>query len=257
MEHTRLDAIARAHDTLAPTYDATLARNPVASWMRERLWEHYARVIPPHARVLDFTAGTGADALFLAKRGAQVVALDVSPGMLEELNRRAQEARVPIETHVLAAEYLDRLDASDFDAAISSFAGLGTIENVPRLAHTLARLLEPRGRLIVHTLNSFCLWETSNQIAHLRAPHARSTHPQIGGEFIGTRFYKPRDLYRDAFASHFALRELYALSVIAAPTWVTRWKPIAPVIFRMDRALGRLFPAAGDFFVMGLEKRSA
>lgn len=247
--------IARAYDEAASTYDATLEQNPVAVWMRACLWKEYARAIPKNARVLDFTAGTGTDALFLASRGAHVVALDVSQGMLAELNRRAHAANVQVETCVLAAEELGQLDAGTFDAAISAFAGLNTIENMPELAHNLARLVKPKGRVIVHALNAWCAWETFNQLAHFHAPRARSTQTEIGGERVTTRFFNPRALYRSAFASDFVLREMYALSVIAAPTWTRHLKPIAPVIFALDRALGRAFPTCGDFFVMDLERR--
>lgn len=248
-------SVTAAYDAAARAYDAQLAQNPVAAWMRRELWKHYARAIAPNAQVLDFTAGTGADALYLAQRGARVVAVDVSQGMLEELKRRAHTAKLEIETRVLAAEALDQLDAGTFDAAISGFAGINTIENLPRLAMNLAQLVKPRGRVILHALNSFCLWETLNQLAHLRAPRARSAETRIGGEFIPSRFYNPTTLYRGAFAALYELREVYALSVIAAPTWVTRAKALAPVIFTIDRAVGRAFPAAGDFFVLDLEKR--
>jgi ubiquinone/menaquinone biosynthesis C-methylase UbiE len=248
--------VASVYDAAAAQYDATLAQNPVAVWMRECLWKHYTRAFPAHARVLDFTAGTGADALFLAQRGMQVVASDISPGMLAELQRRAANANLEIETRVLAAEALDQFDADAFDAAISSFAGINTTENIPQLARHLARLLKPRGRVILHALNSSCAWETLNHLAHLRAPRARNTQTRIGGERVALHFYHPRVLYQDAFASEFTLREMYALSVLAAPTWLKRAGALAPTLWQMDCALGRLFPARGDFFVMDLEKRS-
>ena len=253
-------SIARAYDAAAKDYDATLAQNPVALWMREQLWAHYARVIPTDARVLDFTAGTGADALFLARRGARVTACDVSQGMLEELQERARAASLQIEMRVLAAETLDQLaapqfDASQFDAAISGFAGINTIQDMPQLAQNLARALKPRGRVILHGLGAFCFWETANQIAHRHTPKPRSTQTRVGDEMIALRLYNPFKLYRSAFAPHFTLREMYALSVITAPTWVQRARGFAPILFKLDRALGRVFPTAGDFFVMDLEKR--
>lgn len=248
--------LARAYDAAAPTYDAALAQNPVAVWMRQQLWAHYVRAIPPGARVLDFTAGTGADAISLALRGAHVVACDVSPGMLDELQRRALAAQVHVETHVLAAEMLDRLDEPPFDAAVSGFAGINTIQALPRLAVALARLVRPRGRVLIHALNATCVWETANQLAHGHLPRARRAQTCIGGETIAVRFLNPRDLYRSAFAAQFTLRELYALSVITAPTWMKRTGPLAPALFHADRVLGRVFPAAGDFFVMDLDRRS-
>lgn len=249
--------IARAYDAAAPEYDAALAQDPVAVWMRQQLWAHYARVIPAQARILDFTAGTGADAIFLAQRGAQVLACDVSSGMLEELQRRARAEQLRVETRVLAAELLDRLDGQPFDAAVSGFAGINTIETPPQLAHNLARLVKPRGRVILHALNATCIWETVNQIAHGQLPRTRTAEIRIGGEQVKLHFFNPHELFRRAFAAQFTMRDLYGLSLVTAPTWIKRAGPLAPALFRADRVLGRVLPAAGDFFVMDLERRAA
>lgn len=247
-------ALVRAHDALAPTYDAQLERNPVAMWMRARLWEHYTRVFAPGARLLDFTAGTGADALFLAGRGARVVALDISPGMLAELEARAGTRALAVETRVLPAEHLSRLAGEPFDGALSGFAGINTVEDLPRLARDLARLVRPGGRVVLHALNSWCLWETVNALRRGRPPGPRAVATAIGGEFIAHRFLDPFDLYRSAFAPYFARRETYALSVIAAPPLIARLPRAAPLLFKLDRIIGRAVPGAGDFFVIDLER---
>jgi 2-polyprenyl-3-methyl-5-hydroxy-6-metoxy-1,4-benzoquinol methylase len=254
---SRLEIVARAHDVLAPTYDDLLASNPVAVWMRSQLWQHYARVFAPDAHLLDFAAGTGADALHLARGGARVIALDVSAGMIAELQRRADELNIHVDARLLPAENLDRLRIERVDGALAAFAALNTIEDLPRLSRNLARLLNPHGRVILHALNSFCLWETVNGVLHGRLPRPRQQDTRIGGECVAHRFYDPFALFRDAFAGEFALRELYALSVIAAPTWIRRAPRFAPLILRLDRGVGRAFPNAGDFFVIDLEKRGA
>jgi 2-polyprenyl-3-methyl-5-hydroxy-6-metoxy-1,4-benzoquinol methylase len=249
------ERIASGYDRIARTYDARLAENPTAVWMRQQLWQHYARVFEPSARVLDFTAGTGADALFLATRGIQMVALDLSPGMLAELQRGACARGLSIDTRALAAERLAELGLGEFDGALSSFAGLNTIASMPRLAQDLAHLLRPHGRVILHALNAFCLWEALIQIGHGRLPRPRATRTLIGDEHVAHRLYDPLALYRDAFSSNFLLRELYSLSVLAAPAWLQRVPDMAPQLLRMDSWVGRLARRAGDFFVMDLEKR--
>jgi ubiquinone/menaquinone biosynthesis C-methylase UbiE len=251
----RLEVLARAHDALAPTYDDTLAANPVAVWMRAQLWKHYARVFPLNARLLDFAAGTGADALYLARGGARVVALDISAGMIAELQRRANELGVHLDARVLSAENLDRLEIDKVDGALAGFAGLNTIDDLPRLSRNLARLLNPHGRVILHALNSFCLWETINRFLHGHLPRPRKQQTRIGGECVVHQFYDPFVLFREAFAAEFALREVYALSVIAAPTWIRRAPRVAPLILSLDRVVGRAWPTAGDFFVIDLERR--
>ncbi len=251
----RLDSLARAHDALAPTYDAVLATNPVAVWMRQRLWSHYSRAFPSRGRLLDFAAGTGADALFLAESGANVVALDISPGMIAELQRRAAERGLHVDARVSPAERLGALDAGSFDGALAGFAALNTIGDPRQLASDLARLLKPGGRLILHALNAFCLWEAANRLLHGRAPTPRQEHTWIGGELVMHRFYRPRAIWRSAFSAEFQLRDMYGLSVIAAPTWLARAPRLTPFVLQLDGWVGRALPGAGDFFVVDLERR--
>jgi SAM-dependent methyltransferase len=251
----RLDQLARAHDALAPTYDASLANNPVAVWMRQKLWSHYARAFPPGARLLDFAAGTGIDALHLAEEGAQVVALDVSPGMTACLQENAARQGLNVDARVWPAERLGELGLERFDGALCAFAGLNTIDDLRQLSVDLARLLKPGGRVVLHALNSFCVWETANRLLHGRRPGPRQERTCIGDQLIQHRFFDPLVLWREAFAPEFRRREVYALSVIAAPTWVRRLGSLGPLVLRLDGMVGHALPRAGDFFVLDLEKR--
>jgi SAM-dependent methyltransferase len=255
MANGDINAIAGVYDTLAPEYEDQLARNPVAHYMRVRLHRHFTRVFHPGSRVLDLTAGTGIDASFLASYGVQVIAMDVSPGMTQELERKAERRGLSIETHVLAAEELAKLALSGLDGAISTFGGLNTVHGMPRLAAELANCVKPCGRVILHALNHFCLWQTVRSAAHGRIRCARTADIHLGPAVIPHRFYDPFALWRDVFAGDFALREVYALSVVAAPPLMRRFPRAAPMLLALDRFTGHLFPGAGDFFVLDLEKR--
>jgi ubiquinone/menaquinone biosynthesis C-methylase UbiE len=246
--------VARAYDAIAPVYDAQLAQNPVARYMRARLQEHFARIFHPGDYVLDLAAGTGADACFLAARGISVVALDVSPGMIAELERAAAQRGLHVETHVQPAEHLAQLELCDLDGAISTFGGLNTVQQLPRLAQDLATCLKPRGRVILHALNDFCFWQTAALLAHAKIQIARKSEVHVGQAVMTHRFNNPFALWRDAFARYFVLREVYALSVVAAPSLVKRFPRASRALITLDRIAGRVFPAAGDFFVMELEK---
>jgi hypothetical protein len=90
---------------------------------------------------------------------------------------------------------------------------------------------------------------------HGRRPRKRNEHTPIGEEIVTHRYYDPFVLWREAFAPDFRRRQVYALSVIAAPTWLRRAPRFAPVVLQLDGGLGRVWPNAGDFFVMDLEKR--
>jgi hypothetical protein len=109
---------------------------------------------------------------------------------------------------------------------------------------------------VVHALSSFCLWEAINRLLHGQWPAPRNERTPIGGQLVVHRFYDPLLLFREAFAAEFVRRDVYALSLIAAPPWLRRAPSfVARPVLCFDGLVGRAFPGAGDFFVLDLEKR--
>lgn len=244
-------SIARAYDLIAPEYEAQLARNPLAVGMRLELHQHFNQAFRLGDHILDFTAGTGVDALYLAARGITVTALDASPGMMAELLRHAADRGLRIDARVLDAEHLGELDGK-FDGAISTFGGLNTIDDLPRLGRDLAACVKPHGRVILHALNAFCLWQALAQ--RLGRGGRRDGNVRVGHVYVAHQLYRPTPLCHEVFSPWFKLKQIYGLSVIAAPALFMRWPRWSRVIWRLDRAVGRRLIEAGDFFVMDLER---
>lgn len=70
-------------------------------------------------RVIDIAAGSGGQSIAAARRGATVLATDISSNILEEAAQAARAAGIStIATHVVDGESLD-VDPGTFDAAIS------------------------------------------------------------------------------------------------------------------------------------------
>ena len=247
--------VARAYDAIAHEYDAHLASDPVALYMRARLHEHMRCLFHPGDHVLDLSAGTGTDACYLAALGVHVTAIDASPCMIAELKRMATRHGVQVDAHVLPAECLDGLDSHNLAGAISTFAGLNTMDGLPQLAQNLAERLKPHGRVVLHALNSFCFWKWATRLSGSGLDHDRTREVFIGGQKVSHQLYSPFALGRMAFATHFDTRRVYGLSVVAGLPIITRFPYAMRPLFALDRILGRVFPAAGDFFVIELEKR--
>jgi len=264
--------IARAYDAIAHEYDAHLAGDPVAGYMRARLHEHMRCLFHPGDHVLDLAAGTGIDACYLAALDVQVTAIDTSPRMIAELKRAAMRCGVQVDALVLPTERLGELDLHNLAGAMSAFAGLNTMDGLPRLARDLAERLRPHGRVILHALSSFCFWKWAAANCHsersersasrscgtgtLRlAQGDKLTRVTIGGQIVPHQLYNPFTLWHAAFAEHFDIRCVYGLSVVAGLPLIKRFPYAARPLFALDRILGRVFPAAGDFFVIELEKR--
>ncbi len=102
-------------------------------------------------RLLEVACGPGALARAAAGRGAQVVATDFSPGMVEELRRLAVNDGVAsaIDAQVMDAEALS-LEDDAFDAAFCLF-GFMFFPDRARAFAELLRVLKPGGHAVVMT----------------------------------------------------------------------------------------------------------
>ncbi|VTX51910.1 Demethylmenaquinone methyltransferase [uncultured Actinomyces sp.] len=137
------EEIASMFDSVASRYDVMDA---LMTGGLDRVWMTALRqAVAPHPgeRILDLAAGTGASSAALAKGGAEVVACDLSEGMIEVGRERHPEIEF---VHGNAMD-LDFEDGS-FDAVTISW-GLRNIPDPQLALREMARVVRPRGRLVV------------------------------------------------------------------------------------------------------------
>jgi 2-polyprenyl-3-methyl-5-hydroxy-6-metoxy-1,4-benzoquinol methylase len=103
-------------------------------------------------RVLDLACGHGPIAREMARRGAIVVGVDLSNGLLER-------ARITEAAHPLGIEYLladvassDTLMGEVFDVVVCNF-GLSDIDDLDGVCATVARVLRAGGRFVASILH--------------------------------------------------------------------------------------------------------
>ena len=96
-------------------------------------------------RVLDVAAGNGNASLAAARRGAEVIASDYVPALLQGTRERAASDGLAIETREADAEALPFADAT-FDVVLSVFGVMFT-PNQERAAGELLRACRPGGRI--------------------------------------------------------------------------------------------------------------
>jgi 2-polyprenyl-3-methyl-5-hydroxy-6-metoxy-1,4-benzoquinol methylase len=257
-------SVRLAYDAIAAGYDEQVRGD---AWMRRALHVHYARAFRPGQRVLDVGCGTGIDALFLASLGVEVLGIDGSIEMIEQARAKSSQLGVDgmIETRVLEIESLGQLGAEGlFDGIVSAFASLNSLPDLAGFARDAARLVRPGGRLILHLLNRFSLWEWLGYITHRDWQAARAVGRLqkrdfvIGGQAVTHSLYFARDAYARFFRPHFALRDAYSLGALRPPHTVKRIpQPIVSALEQLDLRTGRLplVRDAGRFFVLDLERR--
>jgi SAM-dependent methyltransferase len=252
-----------AYDAAAPDYDAQVEGD---GWMRHVLWDRYARLFRAGQTVLDLGCGTGIDAVFLAQRGIRVVGIDASRAMIAQSQAKlaATDLGDLVNLQLMDIGRVDSLPEASFDGIICAFAALSTTPELDSVAASVARLLAPRGMLVVHLLNRWSLWEWLGLVRSRRWRAARrlGRNPErnfmIGGRTVPHYLYQPEAAYGRFFDKRFALRRAYGIGVLRPPHTVQRIPSvIVGGLDRLERPLRGLWPFRdwGRFFVLELERR--
>lgn len=141
--HNAQQGTRDAWDRIAPGYDRT--NTATQMWLGS---EGLRRAgLGSGMRFLDVAAGSGALSIPAARLGAQVLAIDQSPVMLELLRARAQGEGLKIQTRVMDGHSLE-LDDDSFDIAGSQF-GVMLFPDMPQGVSEMTRVVAPGGRVLV------------------------------------------------------------------------------------------------------------
>ena len=135
--------VSAMFDEVASGYDRTNALLSGGNSVLWRLATVKALNLQPGERVLDVAAGTGTSSKALGKTGAEVVALDFSPGMVKEGRRRHSDIDF-VEGDAEALPF----PAASFDALTISF-GLRNVNNPQVALGEMYRVVKPGGRIVI------------------------------------------------------------------------------------------------------------
>ncbi len=158
MNPPKLEELRRQWDLHALTYDLIYQASEHRRVDEEIAFIEFAvsRYAKRDVRdVLDLTAGTGLQAVALAKLGFAVTAADLSEAMLERCRKRADQAGVNLaDTICRAAQETD--DDQRFDACISCFGSLNHIletEGILQVFTRVHKALRSGGIFVFDLLN--------------------------------------------------------------------------------------------------------
>ena len=122
-----------AFDSVAEQYDDQFTRSVVGRTQRDAVWRKVAATFSRGQHILELNCGTGEDALFLARNGISVTALDASRKMVLQARRRhgLEAPCSPIRFELVPTENLGELnDAPLFDGVFSNFSGLNCVPDL-------------------------------------------------------------------------------------------------------------------------------
>ena len=266
--HHELEAL---FDRSAPQYDWVVHGNRFDEYLRKVALEALRKLFTPGERVLELGCGTGLETIPLAEAGVNVVALDISSKMLEELNRksRASSPRGRIETHQARLadlpKVVDELGPGSFDGAFSHFGALNTEPQIEKVPPALHRLVKPNGKISLGGWNRTCLAEMVLFGIGLRPERALArfhASAPIGSSRFGIPVfpYGPGEVKR-LFSPLFAPVKSFGVSVFVPPYDLgkhfnahSELISLLEVGDRLVRDLP-LFRYLGDHFLLELRRR--
>src|SRR5262249_10543353 len=138
-------------------------------------WQRVRNVFHSGDKILEINCGTGVDAVYLARMGVEVLALDSSAGMVAVAQRRIQQESVGerVRLQQRSIEDLGSLEnEGSFDGILSNFGGLNCVPNLQKVGQDLARLLKPGSSALFCLLGRWCCWEFLYYLTHLQPSKA-------------------------------------------------------------------------------------
>ena len=260
----------QAFDSIAASYDKEFTDSAIGQYQRARVWYFMHQILDkkPISKVLELNAGTGQDALRFSERGIPVLCTDISQGMLDVAQQKAQSQNAAhISFRQLSITNLDQLEGQ-YDLIFSNFGGLNCLspQQMTELGRQAQRLLSPVGCFVAVVMSRFSCWE-SLYFRLKRQPEQRRRRKQKiaikarldATTFVDTYYYQPQELI-ELMQQPFKKVQCRSVGYFLPPSYLEPFFVKRPRLLRFLDKLeylvpaGNLFSGASDHYLLQLEK---
>lgn len=258
------ETIAEAFSRTAEKYDAFAGDHPNQTRMRNKVYAHLERYVPAGSHILELNAGTGTDAVELARRGYTVHATDIAPGMLERLQDKVLKLGLggKVTFQKLSFTELEKVPRKPFDAVFSDLGGLNCIPDLSPVIAQLPKVLRPGGVVTWVLMPPVCLWEMAEIFrGHPKLAFRRFARQGTPAHLEGlsfTVYYFTPEKVLEWFGSNFTCLFIEGLSVITptaeSKNFAKRYRRLYRTLSWIDdRLAARIrWRGWGDFFIISM-----
>lgn len=226
--------VSAIFDTMSSDYDDDFTNTELGRYYRERVQQHMQNHWPRDKSILEINAGTGEDAVFLAKLGNQVLATDKSAQMLEIIANKANQNE-PVEnlsTKQLTIEDLEKLSGHTFDGLLSNFGGLNCVDDLHAFAQDTKSIIKPGGVVILCIMGPYVPWEW---FWFIFKGQFKKAFRRVSGktDWHGNTIYypSPREIKKLMKDASFTCLEQEALGAFMPPTYARHTFEQRPKVF--------------------------
>lgn len=256
-------------DIAAKTYDADFTFSRIGKAQRCRVHQFLDKNILVKAQnlsILELNCGTGEDALFFSKKGHQVLATDVSAGMIAEAKDKSKGKNVQYEV-------LDINDISEerfnekFDLIFSNFGGFNCLSpsQLESFLKRAPKLLTDNGKMVFVIMPRHCLWERFYFFLkgdRQRVKRRKSKNPivaNVEGVEVLTWYYNPREVVTLS-GEHFNPVSVKPIGICIPPSYLESFFRRKNLLLALFIGLEKLFYTSfwakyADHYIISLEKK--
>ncbi|MFZ1977418.1 MAG: class I SAM-dependent methyltransferase [Bacteroidota bacterium] len=236
---SNIEQASRAFSAQSVHFDSDEESNDILKWMRRQVYRHEEEFLQPHSSILELNAGTGIDALYFARMGHSVFAIDNASGMLDQLQKKISAQRFEDRIRYALCSFTrlqtPPLPEERFDHVFSNFGGLNCIPDLREVVHQLPMFLKPGATITFVMMPRVCPWEIAQVFkGKIRLAFRRfsrnGTSANIDGHRFLSYYYSPAQV-KKMFDSRFVPVKLRGLAAFSPPPYFNAFPLQYPRIY--------------------------
>ncbi len=237
------EAVGRAFSKQSTNYDVDDVHNIVLQDMRKQVYNHAEKFLKPDSHILELNAGTGIDALHFALQGHHVHAIDLSRGMIGQIEEKIKihQLQNRFSCQQLSYDQLNQLTGNKYDFVFSNFGGLNCIDDLNKVTKHLPHILKQGSYVTWVIMPPVCLWELlwifkGHGKKAFRRFNKNGIVAHLEGEYFKTYYFSLLQL-KNAFEPAFQFISSEGLCALSPPPSKGNFPMKHPVLYKFLRKL--------------------
>jgi ubiquinone/menaquinone biosynthesis C-methylase UbiE len=267
MHKSKNISINKGFSKISLEYESLDKTSSLIRWMRNRVRSHFENYLSSNNSILEINCGSGIDAVYFAKMGHNVHAIDLAHGMIDLVTSKINNENLAskLSCEVLSYEDLDKLSHKKYSHIFSNFGGLNCssleeLENVFKLFNTI---LNPNGIITLVIMPKLCLWEFlrifKGQKHAFRRLKKNGVMTNIAGESVQV-YYHSVNKIKNLLKPNFTNFNIENISFIGPTGNLVDFPKKHPFIFKylskLDSVSSKLpfLKGIGDYYIISAKK---
>ncbi len=255
-------------DIAAASYDSAFTFSEIGKAQRKRVYSFLEKYIlaEKNQRVLELNCGTGEDAIYLAGKGHQVIATDISEAMINAAQAKQGDHKVTFKVLDINALPSESFETS-FDLVFSNFGGLNCLSplELGTFFKRVPEILSSGGKLVLVIMPRNCLWERfyfllkRNKAGYRRRKQKGPVVANVSGVEVATWYYNPGEVVTLA-DSNFTPIRVKPIGLAIPPSYMEPFFEKRKGLLRFLQRIEQWFNTSfwsryADHFIIELQKK--